>query len=54
MRCVNYCPQQAIYQEGAGSVKGKNIYYEPTFKPLKQDKKHNKANAADAKSRIAD
>lgn len=35
MRCVNYCPKQAIFQKGEGSVKGKNIYYEPTFKPLK-------------------
>ena len=36
MRCVNYCPKQAIYQTGYGSVKGKNIYFEPTFKPLKK------------------
>jgi len=35
MRCVNYCPKQAIYQKGEGSIKGKNTYYEPTFKPLK-------------------
>ncbi len=35
MRCVNYCPKQAIFQKGEGSIKGKNIYYEPTFKPLK-------------------
>jgi len=35
MRCVNYCPQRAIFQKGEGSIKGKNIYYEPTFKPLK-------------------
>ena len=34
MRCVNYCPKQAIFQTGEGSVKGKNIYYEPSFKPL--------------------
>ncbi|MCP4106155.1 MAG: hypothetical protein GY749_11550 [Desulfobacteraceae bacterium] len=38
MRCVNYCPKQAIFQEGEGSVKGKNIYYEPSFKPLKLKK----------------
>jgi len=38
MRCVNYCPKQAIYQKGEGSVKGKNIYYEPTFKPLRHEK----------------
>ncbi len=42
MRCVNYCPKQAIFQKGEGSIKGKNIYYEPTFKPLKiKGKKHN-------------
>ncbi len=35
MRCVNYCPKQAIYQEHEGSIKGKNIYHEPNFKPLK-------------------
>ena len=35
MRCVNYCPKQAIFQSGEGSVKGKNIYHEPTFNPLK-------------------
>jgi Pyruvate/2-oxoacid:ferredoxin oxidoreductase delta subunit len=35
MRCVNYCPQQAIFQKGEGSIKGKNIYHEPSFKPLK-------------------
>jgi formate hydrogenlyase subunit 6/NADH:ubiquinone oxidoreductase subunit I len=48
MRCVNYCPKQAIFQKAEGSIKGKNIYYEPTFKPLKL-KKHSKAHAADAK-----
>lgn len=36
MRCVNYCPKQAIYQKGEGSIKGKNIYYEPSFKPLRK------------------
>jgi ferredoxin len=35
MRCVNYCPKTAIFQKGGGSIKGKNIYHEPTFKPLK-------------------
>jgi len=35
MRCVNFCPKQAIFQKGEGSIKGKNTYYEPTFKPLK-------------------
>lgn len=40
MRCVNYCPKKAIFQKSEGSIKGKNIYYEPTFKPLKiKDKK---------------
>ena len=39
MRCVNYCPKQAIFQKGEGSIKGKNTYYEPTFKPLKTKKK---------------
>jgi len=38
MRCVNYCPKQAIFQKGEGSVKDKNIYYEPSFKPLKLKK----------------
>ncbi len=35
MRCVNYCPKQAIFQKSEGSIKGKNSYYEPSFKPLK-------------------
>jgi ferredoxin len=34
MRCVNFCPQQAIYQSYGGDTKGKNRYYEPSFKPL--------------------
>jgi formate hydrogenlyase subunit 6/NADH:ubiquinone oxidoreductase subunit I len=34
MRCVNYCPKQAIYQKAEGSIKGKNTYHEPDFKPL--------------------
>lgn len=49
MRCVNYCPQQAIFQKGEGSIKGKNVYYEPTFKPLKI-KKHHKAITTNAKN----
>ncbi len=36
MRCVNYCPGKAIFQKGDGSIKGKNTYYEPTFKPFKK------------------
>ena len=39
MRCVNYCPKKAIFQKAEGSIKGKNIYYEPTFKPLKLKRK---------------
>lgn len=35
MRCVNYCPKQAIFLKSGGSIKGKNIYYEPSFKPLR-------------------
>lgn len=35
MRCVNFCPKQAIYQKGEGSIKGKNIYHEPSFQPVK-------------------
>ena len=35
MRCVNYCPKQAIFQKEEGSIKDKNTYHEPTFKPLK-------------------
>ncbi len=55
MRCVNFCPKQAIFQTEEGSIKGKNIYYEPSFKPLKiKAQKTNKANATDAKSRAAD
>ena len=34
MRCVNYCPKQAIFQKHEGSIKGKNTYHEPSFKPL--------------------
>ncbi len=34
MRCVNYCPKKAIFQQGEGTIKGKNAYHEPTFKPL--------------------
>lgn len=32
MRCVNFCPKEAIYQSMGGDTKGKNRYYEPTFK----------------------
>ncbi len=52
MRCVNYCPKQAIFQTGEGSIKGKNIYFEPSFKPLKlKSKKHNETNAPAQKFR---
>jgi ferredoxin len=33
MRCVNYCPHEAIYQTMGGDTKGKNKYLEPDFKP---------------------
>ncbi len=33
MRCVNFCPNESIYQTMGGDTKGKNRYYEPTFKP---------------------
>jgi ferredoxin len=32
MRCVNFCPQEAIYQNFGGETKGKNKYIEPDFK----------------------
>lgn len=38
MRCVNYCPKLAIFQKRGGSIKDKNTYYEPTFRPLKLKK----------------
>jgi len=51
MRCVNYCPKQAIFQKGEGSIKGKNLYYEPSFKPLKMnEKRHNKVTVTNEKS----
>jgi len=50
MRCVNYCPKHAIFQKSEGSIKGKNIYFEPSFKPLKmKKKKHNKASVTNEK-----
>lgn len=33
MRCVNFCPNESIYQSMGGETKGKNRYYEPSFKP---------------------
>jgi ferredoxin len=33
MRCVNYCPNEAIYQTMGGETRGKNKYLEPGFKP---------------------
>jgi Pyruvate/2-oxoacid:ferredoxin oxidoreductase delta subunit len=33
MRCVNYCPQEAIYQSMGGETRGKNHYHEPGFRP---------------------
>lgn len=35
MRCVNYCPKEAIYQLMGGGTNGRNRYHEPDFKPLK-------------------
>jgi Pyruvate/2-oxoacid:ferredoxin oxidoreductase delta subunit/NAD(P)H-dependent FMN reductase len=34
MRCVNYCPNEAIYQTMGGDTKGKNKYLEPSFNPI--------------------
>jgi len=34
MRCVNFCPNEAIYQSMGGDTKGKNRYFEPSFKPI--------------------
>jgi len=34
MRCINFCPKEAIYQSMGGDTKGKNRYIEPDFKPL--------------------
>lgn len=31
MRCVNCCPNEAIYQTMGGDTKGKNKYIEPSF-----------------------
>ena len=33
MRCVNFCPREAIYQTMGGGTKGKNRYCEPDFHP---------------------
>jgi hypothetical protein len=33
MRCVNFCPNESIYQTMGGDTKGKNRYFEPGFKP---------------------
>lgn len=35
MRCVNFCPKEAIYQSMGGGTNGRNRYHEPDFKPLK-------------------
>ena len=44
MRCVNYCPRQAIYQKSGGSIKGRNTYVEPTFRPLKLKKSQDRSS----------
>jgi len=36
MRCVNFCPKEAIYQTFGGDTKGKNRYMEVDFDPLKR------------------
>jgi Pyruvate/2-oxoacid:ferredoxin oxidoreductase delta subunit len=36
MRCVNFCPKESIYQTYGGDTKGKNRYFEPTFKPQRK------------------
>ncbi|BDX39117.1 iron-sulfur protein [Tenuifilaceae bacterium CYCD] len=35
MRCVNFCPKEAIYQTMGGDTNGRNRYHEPSFEPLK-------------------
>ena len=35
MRCVNFCPQEAIYQSMGGETAGRNRYRMPDFKPVK-------------------
>jgi ferredoxin len=37
MRCVNFCPNESIYQSFGGDTRGRNRYYEPSFKPLKRN-----------------
>lgn len=34
MRCVNFCPKEAIYQSMGGGTSGRNRYHVPDFKPL--------------------
>ena len=36
MRCVNFCPNNAIFQSMGGDTTGSNRYHVPDFKPLKQ------------------
>lgn len=33
MRCVNFCPKEAIYQSMGGETRSRNRYIEPDFKP---------------------
>lgn len=35
MRCVNYCPREAVYQSMGGGTDGRNRYHMPDFKPMK-------------------
>jgi Pyruvate/2-oxoacid:ferredoxin oxidoreductase delta subunit len=36
MRCVNYCPKEAIFQSMGGDTKGRNRYHIPDFQPNQQ------------------
>lgn len=37
MRCVNFCPEEAIYQSMGGGTHGRNRYYIPDFTPQKNN-----------------
>ena len=37
MRCVNYCPKEAIYQSPNGKTKNRHKYHEPDFNPTKNE-----------------
>ncbi len=44
MRCVNFCPNESIYQTMGGDTKGKNKYHEPDFKPKQKSTGYNTRN----------